>query len=174
VTDSAALARRVRLLGDHGSERKYLHEQLGFNSRMDALQAVVLRAKLRRLARWNEQRRAAAARYDDLLADMGDVTLPQTAPDNVHVWHLYVVQVPRRDQVLETLQAAGIQAAIHYPVPVHLQPALRGYGYGPGEFPVAEAAAGRILSLPLYPHITPAQQQRVADALRLALRTGTI
>jgi dTDP-4-amino-4,6-dideoxygalactose transaminase len=174
LTSSADVARKIRLLGDHGSERKYVHAELGFNSRMDSLQAVVLRAKLRRLADWSERRRQAAARYHELLDGLDEVTLPTTAPGNVHVWHLYVVQVPRRDQVLAALQESGIQAAIHYPVPVHLQPAFRSYGYGPGDFPVAEAAADRILSLPLYPHITADQQRAVADALRQALRAPTV
>jgi dTDP-4-amino-4,6-dideoxygalactose transaminase len=169
VTNSDAVARKVRLLGDHGSERKYVHAELGFNSRMDSLQAVVLRAKLRRLADWNERRRQAAIRYHRLLAELDDVILPRTAPDNVHVWHLYVVQVPRRDHVVEFLRERGIQAAIHYPEPVHLLPAFRSYGYGPGDFPVAEEAATRILSLPLYPQITPDQQRAVTDALRQAL-----
>jgi dTDP-4-amino-4,6-dideoxygalactose transaminase len=172
ISNSATLAHKVRLLGDHGSERKYLHSELGFNSRMDSLQAVVLRAKLRRLAGWNERRRQAAARYNELLAGLDGVTLPRTAPGNVHVWHLYVVQVPRRDHVLEALQQLGVQAAIHYPVPVHLQPAFARYGYGPGDFPTAEAAAARIVTLPLYPHITPAQQHAVAGALRQALGAG--
>ena len=172
MTDSADLAQRVRLLGDHGSERKYEHVQLGFNSRMDALQAVVLRAKLHRLEEWNERRRQAAARYDDLLAGIDEVILPRTAHGNVHVWHLYVIQVPRRDHVVQVLNEMGVRAAIHYPVAVHLQPPFRGYGYGPGDFPVAEAAADHIVSLPLYPHITVAQQQMVADALRRALRAS--
>ena len=172
VTNSADIARKVRLLGDHGSERKYVHAELGFNSRMDAVQAVVLRAKLRRLADWNERRRQAAARYHEFLADLDDVILPGTAPGNLHAWHLYVVQVPRRDQVLEALHDLGVQAAIHYPVPVHLQPAFRADGYGPGDFPVTEESAARILSLPLYPHITPDQQRTVADALRRALRAA--
>src|ERR1019366_6355938 len=113
--------------------------------------------------------RQAADRYHELLAGLDDVILPRTAPDNVHVWHLYVLQVPRRDHVLRVLQELGIQAAIHYPVPLHLLPAFRRYGYGPGDFPIAEAAAARIVSLPLYPHITPCQQRVVADALRRAL-----
>jgi dTDP-4-amino-4,6-dideoxygalactose transaminase len=170
LTNSASVARKVRLLGNHGSERKYVHAELGFNSRLDSLQAVVLQAKLRRLADWNERRSEAAARYDELLAGLDDVVLPRTAPGNVHVWHLYVVQTPNRDHVLEVLQELGIRAGIHYPVPVHLQPAFRRYGYGPGDFPVAEAAASRIISLPLHPHITLDQQRAVADALRRALK----
>lgn len=171
LTQSADLARAVRLLGDHGSERKYEHIAFGFNSRLDALQAVVLRAKLRRLAQWNEARRNAADRYAELLADIDEVQLPKTMPGNEHVWHLYVVQVPRRDQVLASLQENGIQAGIHYPTPVHLQPVFRDLGFAAGDFPVAEEAAKRILSLPMYPQITVDQQRRVADALRRALRS---
>jgi dTDP-4-amino-4,6-dideoxygalactose transaminase len=165
LTNSAELARNVRLLGDHGSERRYEHLTLGFNSRLDGLQAVVLRAKLRRLAAWNDARRNAAAIYDELLADFAEVTRPQSAPGNSHVWHLYVIRVPCRDQLLAALQDSGVQAAIHYPVPVHLHPAFHYLGYGRGDFPVAEAAADQIISLPLYPHITYEQQQRVVKAI---------
>jgi dTDP-4-amino-4,6-dideoxygalactose transaminase len=170
LTDSGELARRVRLLGDHGAERRYEHVSIGFNSRLDAFQAVVLRAKLKLLSAHNAARRRAASRYAELLHDTPDVILPKTAPGNEHVWHLYVVRVPRRDEVLRHLQDRGIQAAIHYPVPVHLQPAFRYLGYAPGDFPVAEAAAKRLLSLPLYPQITEEQQVRVARALREAVR----
>jgi dTDP-4-amino-4,6-dideoxygalactose transaminase len=169
VTSSGELARTVRLLGDHGSERKYEHVELGFNSRMDGLQAVVLRAKLQRLAAWNQRRRAAAARYADLLADLPGVVAPQTAVGNEHVWHLYVIQVPERDRVVAALNERGIGAGIHYPIPVHLQPAFRQYGWSAGDFPVAERAAQRILSLPIYPQITPEQQRLVVDTLRDAL-----
>jgi dTDP-4-amino-4,6-dideoxygalactose transaminase len=169
LTTSAELARAVRLLGDHGCERKYEHATLGFNSRLDALQAVVLRAKLQRLAQWNEARQHAAKRYADLLGDVDGVILPRVMPGNEHIWHLYVIRVPRRDHVLECLHEAGIQAGIHYPVPVHLQPAFRGFGYGPGDFPVAEAAARQIVSLPMYPQITAEQQRQVANAVRSAL-----
>jgi dTDP-4-amino-4,6-dideoxygalactose transaminase len=169
LTDDDDVARRVRLLGNHGSGAKYRHDQLGFNSRMDTLQAVVLRAKLARLADWNDQRRAAADRYDELLADVPDVRLPLRLEGNLDVWHLYVVRVPDRDAVLQRLNEAGIGAGIHYPVPVHLQPAFRHLGSGPGSFPVTEAAAGEILSLPLYPGITVQQQERVVDVVRSGL-----
>ena len=169
LTESAEHARRIRLLGDHGSERRYEHLTIGFNSRLDALQAVVLRAKLRGLAAGNQARRQAASRYAELLADLPEVILPRTAPGNEHVWHLYAIRVPRRDDVLRCLHDEGIGAGIHYPVPVHLQPAFRHLGYGPGDFPVAEAAARQLLSLPLYPQITQEQQVRVADAVRRAL-----
>ena len=170
LTVDANLARRVRLMRDHGSERKYDHEIVGWNSRLDTLQAIVLQAKLRRLARWNAARQVAAARYDSLLAEIPQVRVPVTMPGNVHVWHLYVVRVPERDRVLAALQAAGIGASIHYPTPIHLTGAYRSLGYGPGSFPVAEAAAEEILSLPLYPHITAVQQQRVVAELKEALR----
>jgi dTDP-4-amino-4,6-dideoxygalactose transaminase len=170
LTVDAAIARRVRLLRDHGSERKYDHEVIGWNSRLDTLQAIVLQAKLRRLAKWNEARRAAAARYDALLAGVPRVRLPVTVPGNVHVWHLYVVRIPERDRVLAALRAAGIGASVHYPTPVHRTGAYRDLGYGPGSFPVAEAAAGEILTLPLYPHLTLAQQERIVTELEAALR----
>jgi dTDP-4-amino-4,6-dideoxygalactose transaminase len=170
LTVDADGARRVRLMRDHGSERKYDHEVVGWNSRLDTLQAIVLRAKLRRLAEWNEARRGAAARYDALLAEVPQVRIPLTMPGNVHVWHLYVVRVPERDRVLGALRAAGIGASIHYPTPIHLTGAYRGLGYPPGSFPVAEAAADEILTLPLYPHITPAQQERIVAELKEAVR----
>jgi dTDP-4-amino-4,6-dideoxygalactose transaminase len=129
----------------------------------------VLNAKLARLAAWNDARRTAARRYQELLAGIPGIVLPATLPGNVHVWHLYVVRVPERDRVLGRLAAAGIDAGVHYPVPIHLQGAFRDLGYRRGDFPIAEAAAGDVLSLPIYPGITAAQQERVADALRAAL-----
>jgi dTDP-4-amino-4,6-dideoxygalactose transaminase len=142
---------------------------LGFNSRLDTLQAVVLRAKLRRLAEWNAERVRAAERYASLLAGVPGVRLPGVAPGNEHVWHLYVVRVAARDAVLAELNAAGIGAGIHYPVPVHLTGALAGEGYRRGQFPVTDRAAGEILSLPIYPGITAAQQERVAEVLAEAV-----
>ena len=170
LTDSAEAATRMRMIRDHGSPRKYEHEVLGFNSRMDALQAVVLSAKLRRLDMWNERRRTAAARYDEMLAEISGVTLPLTREGNEHVWHLYVVRVPNRDRVLEELQAAGAGAGIHYPVPVHLTGAYAGLGYGEGAFPVAERVSREVLSLPLFAEITLEQQERVVSVLHAAVR----
>ena len=142
---------------------------MGVNSRLDGLQAVVLRAKLARLAGWNAARRAAADRYDALLADL-DVVRPVTASGNVHVWHLYVIRVAgRRDEVVGKLNADGVGAGIHYPVPVHLTPAFAHLGYGVGAFPHAERAAAEILSLPIYPQITADQQEIVVNALASAL-----
>ena len=169
LTGSGEIADKVRALRSYGSVAKYHHPVLGMNSRLDTLQAVVLRAKLKRLAAWNEARRAAARRYDDLLAGVPGVGLPRVAPGNQHVWHLYAVRVAERDRVLAKLTAAGIGAGVHYPIPLHLQGAFASLGHRPGDFPVAERAAGETLSLPLYPHITPEQQARVAAALRDAV-----
>ena len=170
TTSSAELAGRVRLLGAHGSPAKYEHTVVGFNSRLDTLQAVVLRAKLRRLDAWNAERRAAAARYADLLESVEEVRTPATLPGNDHVWHLYIVRVAERDRVLRELQENGIGAAIHYPVPVHLTPAMAHLGGAVGQFPVAERAAGQILSLPMFPGISPGQQERVVDVLLRVVR----
>lgn len=170
LTHDDEVARRVRTLRDHGSEVKYQHPELGFNSRLDTLQAVVLAAKLRFLPTWNRARREAAVRYDDLLHDLPEVVRPSVLAGNEHVWHLYVVRVAHRDEVLKKLLNAGIGAGIHYPVPIHLQGAFGYLGHQPGDFPVAEKASREILSLPLYPGITPQQQERVVDELRKALR----
>jgi len=165
TTSDGDVARTVRVIAAHGSERKYDHEVIGFNSRLDTVQAVVLEAKLRRLEGWNEARRGAAARYASLLTGVDGVRVPMSVEGNVDVWHLYVVQVEERDRVLAALHAAGVGAGIHYPTPLHLTGAYAHLGLGGGAFPVAEAAAARILSLPMYPHLTSAQQERVADAL---------
>ncbi len=171
LTNSDEIARKVRALRNYGGEKKYEHPEVGFNSRLDTLQAVVLRVKLRHLARWNAARREAADRYDRLLEGLEGVTRPEVCPGNEHVWHLYVVRVPRRDKVLAMLKDARIGAGIHYPIPLHLQGAFLDLGYRQGAFPVAEAAAKEILSLPMFPEITPAQQERVVEELAEALRT---
>jgi dTDP-4-amino-4,6-dideoxygalactose transaminase len=157
------------VLAAHGSATKYEHEAIGMNSRLDTVQAVVLEAKLRRLAGWNAARRAAAARYAELLSGIDGVRVPVSAAGNEDVWHLYVVQVEERDRVLGELNAAGIGAGIHYPTPVHLTGAYAGLGLGAGAFPVAEAAAARILSLPMYPHLTAFDQATVVQALAAAV-----
>ncbi|MGC5628588.1 DegT/DnrJ/EryC1/StrS family aminotransferase [Georgenia sp. Z1344] len=169
LTDDADAAAHVRRLGNHGSATKYHHDVIGMNSRLDAVQAVVLSAKLRRLAAWNEARRAAAARYAELLGDVEGVRLPFAAEGNEHVWHLYPVRVADRDAVLDRLRVAGIGAGVHYPVPVHLTGAYADLGHAHGSFPVTETAAGTMISLPMFPHITPDQQERVAEVLRAAV-----
>jgi dTDP-4-amino-4,6-dideoxygalactose transaminase len=169
LTNSEEVAHRVHLMRDHGSDQKYVHEAIGWNCRLDSLQAAVLSAKLERLQIWNDARRAAACRYDALLDGMEQVVTPTTFDGNEHVWHLYVVQVPARDQVLAALDHAGIGAGIHYPIPIHLQPAVAENGSPRGSFPIAEAAAQRIVSLPIHPHLTAQQQERVVSTLVEAL-----
>ncbi|NIQ81633.1 MAG: aminotransferase class I/II-fold pyridoxal phosphate-dependent enzyme [Anaerolineae bacterium] len=169
LTNDDSLADAVRRLGNWGSDRKYHHPQIGFNSRLDTVQAVVLRAKLARLSKWNEQRRAAAERYHKMLSDVEGVSPPVTAAGNVHVWHLYVVRVPDRDRVLGDLRASGVGAGVHYPRPVHLHGAMSDLGYGVGNFPVAEAVSREVLSLPLFPGITEFEQGYVVDKLKVAL-----
>jgi len=169
TTDHAEVALTIRTLGSHGGLKKYEHRLVGMNSRLDTVQAVVLRAKLRRLVAWNEQRREAARRYAALLEGVGEIGLPATVPGNEHAWHLFVVEVPERQRVAEYLQRRGISVGIHYPTPVHLTEAFQYLGYRSGAFPVAEATAQRILSLPMFPGITEDQQQRVAQELVAAV-----
>ena len=169
LTHDGALAEAAGRLRNWGSDVKYHHPELGFNTRLDTLQAVVLSAKLARLAHWNELRREAADRYDALLDGCAGARLPATAPGNEHVWHLYTVRVDARDRVLRALNEAGIGAGIHYPVPIHLQGAFADMGLREGAFPQAESSANEVLSLPLFPGITEEQQTRVAEALRHAL-----
>lgn len=169
LTNDDGLADRVRRLGNWGSARKYHHPEVGFNSRLDTIQAVVLSAKLSRLADWNEMRALAAKRYEQLLGGTEQVRLPQTLEGNHHIWHLYVVQVRERDRVLAALHEEGVGAGVHYPVPMHLQGALSDLGYSPGDFPVTESAAESMISLPIFPGITQSQQEHVAHCLRTAV-----
>jgi dTDP-4-amino-4,6-dideoxygalactose transaminase len=170
LTNDDGIGERVRRLRNYGGEQKYDHPETGFNSRLDTLQAVVLLAKLKRLPDWTEDRRRAAARYHRLLEDLPQVTRPETLHCNEHVWHLYVIRVRDRDRVLRELHTAGIAAAVHYPDPCHLLGAFGHLGHKPGDFPVAEQASREVLSLPIYPGITEAQQAQVVEALAEALR----
>jgi dTDP-4-amino-4,6-dideoxygalactose transaminase len=165
VTRNPALAEKVSLLRNHGQKVKYLHSIKGFNSRLDTVQAAVLRVKLKHLERWNEQRRAAAARYAQLLAET-ELVLPKAAPWAKPVWHLHVVQSSDRTRLQQALDAANISHGIHYPVPVHLQESYQELGHKPGSFPVTETLAARILSLPMFPEITETELQRVAEACK--------
>lgn len=173
TTMSAEVAATVRALRNYGSEVKYQHPERGFNSRLDPLQAAILQVKLSHLARWNAQRVAAAARYDELLRGLRDVVRPRVLEGNEHVFHLYAVRVPakQRDRVVRAMQAAGIGVGMHYPVPIHLQGAFRHLGHRAGDFPVAERLAGELLSLPMFPELTPSQQAQVVDALKTAMET---
>lgn len=158
------LALRVRQLGDHGSPEKFRHDLLGTNSRLDAMQAAVLRVKLRHLDAWNEQRRAAAAAYGERLEGVGDLFLPQVRPEHSPVYHLYVIRSKKVKEIDAALRAAEIGFGYHYPVPVHLQAPFRELGE-PGSFPEAEAGAGEILSLPMYAEIGLEQIDSVCETL---------
>jgi dTDP-4-amino-4,6-dideoxygalactose transaminase len=166
---SAEEADRMRRLSNHGRLDKYQHGEEGYNYRLDALQAAVLRVKLRHLDEWNEARRRAAHWYDERLAGHSSVRPIRPAPWAVPVYHLYVVRVPERDRLLAALKEEGIDAGIHYPVPLHLQPAYRHLGHTQGDFPVSEQICREILSLPIYPEINEEQVDRVAGALLRSL-----
>ncbi len=168
TTNDAELAEKIRMMHNYGQREKYDHVYLAWNRRLDTIQAAVLRVKLRHLDRWNASRRTIASLYGELLQHSG-ATLPHESPDAEHVYHLYVVQVDGRDRVQSELAALGIASGIHYPVPIHLQEAYRAAGFGPGSFPVTEAAAKRILSLPMYPELTEDGVRRVAAALGQAV-----
>lgn len=168
VTNDAVLAEKLRLMRNYGSVRKYEHELAAGNSRLDAIQAAVLNVKLPHLDEWNAARFHAACRYAERLVDLPGVTLPQfdrRQPD-CHVFHLFVIQSGRRDDLVDYLGKRGIQTGIHYPITIHRHRAFAHLGYGPGSFPVAEALASRILSLPIYPEITEKDIDFVADAIR--------
>jgi len=164
TTANEDYARTVRMLRDWGAEQKYLHVIKGFNFRLDEIQAAILRVKLRRLEAWTELRRQHARAYASLLSNTS-VRLPHATGESRHVYHLYAVRASERDRVRSELHAAGIQAGIHYPIPVHLQPAYANLGYQGGDFPVSERAADEVLSLPLYPELTSQALERVARAV---------
>jgi len=166
VTADDALATRVRALREHGQTRKYEHEWEGYTARLDTIQAAVLLRKLPLLAGWNESRRSAAQLYSDALADVGDLTLPAVAPRSEPVWHLYVVRTADPSALADALAARGIGTGRHYPQPVHLATAYAALGYAAGDFAVAERLAHESLSLPIFPGITDAQVELVADAVR--------
>ena len=168
TTNDPRIADEVALLRNHGQSDKYTHAVIGYCDRLHNLQAAFLAVKLPRLADANAARRAAAAHYDRLFAGIAGVE-PIVGRDDVErVFHLYVVQVEDRDAVRGALDAAGVDSGIHYPVPLHLTPAYRSLGYGAGDFPVAERMAGRILSLPMHPYLTPDQIEHVAQVLGAA------
>ncbi len=162
TTNDEEIARRVRMLRDHGQAQKYLHEMEGYNGRLDAIQAGVLGVKLRHLAKWNEQRRERARCYDELFADTGGtVILPHVPSWSRPVYHLYVVRVADREPVQKDLATAGIGTGIHYPIPLHLSKAYEALGFHCGDFPVAEQAASQVLSLPMFPQLSSEQQCRI-------------
>jgi dTDP-4-amino-4,6-dideoxygalactose transaminase len=167
-----AVAKKLRLIRTHGMEPKYYHHLVGANFRIDAIQAAVLRVKLPHLASWTAARQRNAARYRRLFATTGltEVSLPVEAPDRTHIYNQFVVRAPDRDRLKAHLDAAGIGSEIYYPVPFHLQKCFADLGYKPGAFPVAEAAAGEALALPIYPELTEPQQCSVVNAIRTFYR----
>ena len=164
LTNDAELAERVRLLRQYGWRERYISQLKGMNSRLDELQAAILRVKLRHLDGWNSRRRELALLYFDLLAQ-ADVTLPPRPADVEQVFHQFVIRHPKRDQLKERLKRSGIGTLIHYPVPVHLQPAYADLGHKEGSLPNSEKAAGEVLSLPLYPELRVDDVRRVAETI---------
>jgi dTDP-4-amino-4,6-dideoxygalactose transaminase len=160
----------VRRLREHGQSRKYHHEMEGYNGRLDAIQAAFLRVKLRYLPMWNAARQRVAVWYREALGDIAEIRLPVEAAYATHVWHLYVIRAERRDALQAYLSAQGIGTGLHYPLPLHLQPAYRHLRLGRGAFPVTEQAADEILSLPMFPELTQAQVLQVAGAIRTFYR----
>lgn len=166
TTNDPDVARKAAMLRDHGQSKKYYHDIEGYNGRLDSLQAGILRIKLRHLSRWNEQRRASARIYDELLAPLaGSVANPVESPSSKSVYHLYVVRTQFRDALQKHLTDAGIGTGIHYPIPIHLQLAYEDRGWKRGDFPNTEAAADEILSLPMYAGLTEDQQRRVTESI---------
>lgn len=166
VTQDEALYRRLLRLRTHGSVQTYLHEEVGFNSRLDALQAAVLSAKLPHLAAWSAKRRDHAAYYTAAFADVADIVPPHVDPVNESIFNQYTIRVPRRDALKDHLKARGIGHSVYYPLPLHLQPCFAYLGYREGSCPEAERAAREVLSLPVYPELTQAQLDEVVAAVR--------
>ena len=170
VTSDPVLAKKIRVMRSWGEERRYEHSVKGFNYRMDGIQGAILRVKLRHLEVWTEARRARANDYARAFAGTGIAT-PVERPACRHVYHVYAVRLPHRDATRAALQAADIQTGVHYPIPIHLQPAHADLGYKRGDFPVSEEIASQVLSLPMFPEMTTEQVQKVAAAVLAAERT---
>jgi len=174
VTRDAALADRMRMIAAHGSRTRYYHEVLGLNSRLDTLQAAILRVKLPHLGKYNAARRAAASRYDELLRGL-PVVVPDAGPDGEHIFHQYTLRAQRRDGLAAFLKEEGIPHGIYYPVPLHLQKAFAMAGGKPGDFPATEEAAAEVISLPMHTELTEEQQGHITDAIRrFYLKSGRV
>ncbi len=170
ITDDGRIGQTVRMLRDHGQSQKYYHEIEGYNGRLDAIQAGILRIKLRHLSEWNEARRRNAKIYDRMLEKIEGVTVVPEPSWSASVYHLYVIKLKNRDQVQKKLAEKGIGTALHYPVPLHLQKAYRLLGYKAGDFPVSERHAKEILSLPMYPELTEEQIAFVVDSIEACVK----
>lgn len=166
TTNDAELAERLRMLRNYGQQIKYEHIAKGLNARLDTIQAAVLSVKLRYLDGWNAARASHAEQYKELLAGTGDIIFQQRLQGAAHIYHLLIIETEKRDALQQHLNNAGIQTGIHYPIPIHLQPAYADLGYTSGAFPVAELLAQRMLSLPMYPELTVSQIEFVADAIQ--------
>lgn len=167
VTDDEELAKKVRMLRTHGWQQKYYPEILGYNSRLDTLQAAILRAKLGYVDHWNDRRRELAEEYNQSLSEISDLTLPHQAPGSKHVYHLYVVRTQARDELQKHLKENSIASSVYYPQPLHLCEPCKGLGYQQGDFPNAERASRETLAIPLYPEITQEQVNRVMSAIKV-------
>ena len=168
TTTDERLAQRVARLRNHGSPRRYEHVEVGWNARLDGMQAAALSVKLRYIGAWNDRRRALAARYDEVLGGLdldGELTLPVVHPDSEHVFHQYVVRADRRDALRAHLAERGLGTEVYYPSPLHLQPCFESLGHGPGDFPVAERACEEVLALPVYAYLTEEEQDRIVAAI---------
>lgn len=172
TTNDDEVARKVKLLRDHGQPRKYVHDLVGYNGRLDAIQAGILSVKLPYLTIWNEERRVHAKLYATLLDNLDHIQLPIEPDRTLPVYHLYVVRVKRRDALQKFLSGEGVQSGLHYPVPIHLQPAYLHLGKHQGDYPVAELASREIISLPMFPGISDAQQLRVAEVIGSFVQQG--
>jgi UDP-N-acetyl-3-dehydro-alpha-D-glucosamine 3-aminotranferase len=170
VTNSEKIVKHLRSLRAHGATKKYYTEEQGWNSRLDEIQAAILRVKLRHLDAWSEGRRERAAQYDRLLGGIDGVVIPRVADDCQHVYHQYTIRVPKRDRVQKMLADLGIASTVYYPTPIHLQPIYAGLGYKVGDLPETEKAAREVLSLPIYPELTDEQLEQVAQGLDHAVR----
>ena len=166
VTQDSRIAEKIRMIRDHGQAKKYIHEMEGYNGRLDAIQAGVLRIKLKRLDTWNDSRRKNAAYYTELLSGVDGVTVPVEAEFARPVYHLYVILVDDREGLQQFLNDKGIASGLHYPIPLHLQKAYARLGYGEGSFPVTENAAKKLISLPMFPELTRDQIEYVAESIK--------
>jgi len=174
TTNDEETANKIRMIRDHGQVKKYFHDLEGYNGRLDSLQAGILSVKLKYLPNWNQSRRERARKYDELFAGAeAIVTTPFESSWSKAVYHLYVVQVDHREEVQAALAEQGIATGIHYPIPLHLQKAYTHLGYRPGDFPVSERAAQRVLSLPMFPAISVSDQVRTAQALTRTVQRAT-
>jgi dTDP-4-amino-4,6-dideoxygalactose transaminase len=174
TTNSESIAKKMRMLREHGQAKKYYHDIEGYNGRLDSLQAGILSVKLRHLAEWTRKRQAAAARYDEMLSSVEGITAPQQPEWSRSVYHLYVVRVQDRAGLQKHLAEANIDTGIHYPLPLHLQQAYKHFGYKQGDFPVTEKVAAEILSLPMYPQLEAEQQQRVVQKAAEFVAVGSL